>query len=164
MEIEPEDKLVPPSEISAESVEEFLELRQQWRERRRKSMESISMEISYKKLSLAQKERLAKLTKQLEALEDEAKLRRKLRKYVQFNPVETWASRWVASSVGYLLPAERREEWLGDLDEVSREMIHKCYPRWWVNVIAIGRTGVLIVSSLQIKLMDLISLGVNKIK
>lgn len=87
-----------------------------------------------------------------------------LRKYKKTDPTETWSRRWVASPIAYLLPKERREEWLGDLYEVNREMLHKGYPRWLVNVINVGRTAILVVSSLHIKLLDLLSLGRERIK
>lgn len=101
---------------------------------------------------------------QLDLLEKASEIERRKRKYKRFDPVETWSSRWIASPVAYLFPAERREEWLGDLYEVNREMLHKGYPLWCVNIINVGRTLILIVSAIQIKLSDLISLGVQKIK
>ena len=98
----------------------------------------------------------------IEILETQSKLEKRLRKYKKADPAETWASRWVASSIAYLLPEERREEWLGDLYEVNREMLHKEYPRLLVNFINVGRTAVLMVSALKVKLSDFLSLGVRK--
>ncbi|MBK1988301.1 hypothetical protein A0J48_012255 [Sphaerospermopsis aphanizomenoides BCCUSP55] len=100
----------------------------------------------------------------VEKLEKLSQLDNKLRKYKKFEPAETWASRWVASPIAYLFPPERREEWLGDLYEVNREMLYKGFPRWQVNFNNLVRTVILIISALQIKLSDLLSLSqsINK--
>lgn len=74
---------------------------------------------------------------------------------------ETWASYWIAESFGYLLSARVREEWPGDLHEVVHEMLEK-YPRWWINVIVVLRVLRLVVSSIEIKISDLISIGARK--
>jgi len=102
------------------------------------------------------------LNAELEALEKESKLQKRLRKYKKSEPAETWASRWVASPIAYLFPEERREEWLGDLYEVNREMIRKGYGRWLVNLINVGKTVVLVLSAVQIKVSDFISIGKTK--
>ena len=101
---------------------------------------------------------------QIHLLEEAAYLAREERKYVESEKVDTWASRWVAAPIAYLLPEEHREEWLGDLYEVNWQMLNKGYPKLMVNVVNIGRTTILIVSSLQIKLTDLFTFGVTKIK
>jgi len=80
------------------------------------------------------------------------------------NPPETWSNKWVASPFAYLLLKKEREAWLGDLNEANSDMLKKGYPRWLVHVINIGRTAVLVRASLDIKLSDLISLGLKKIK
>ncbi|MCT7953541.1 hypothetical protein NG798_27470 [Ancylothrix sp. C2] len=134
--------------------------------------EPISSHGSQTTLSIQQLEELGyfleelepsieEVTARLEKLEKRSKLEKKLRKYKRFEPSETWASRWVASPIAYLFPEERREEWLGDLYEVNREMIHKGYPFWAINTINVGKTAVLVLSSLKIKLSDFIS--VNKV-
>jgi hypothetical protein len=107
---------------------------------------------------------LEKEEARLELLEKVSELERRKRKYKKSDPVETWASRWVCSPVAYLFPVERREEWLGDLYELNREMLHKGYPLWLVNTINVGRTLILILSAIKIKLSDLISLKVEKSK
>nr|WP_290225638.1 hypothetical protein [Trichocoleus desertorum] len=99
---------------------------------------------------------------EVELLEKASELEKKLRKYKQSDPSETWASKWLASPIAYLLPKERREEWLGDLYEINREMLHKGYPRWFVSVTAIVRTLILIISSCKIKLLDFCSVGDRK--
>jgi hypothetical protein len=99
---------------------------------------------------------------EVELLEKASELEKRLRKYKQSDPAETWASKWVASPIAYLLPKERREEWLGDLYETNREMLHKSYPRWFVSVTAIGRTIILIISACKIKLLDFFSVGDRK--
>lgn len=101
---------------------------------------------------------------QIHLLEEAAHLAREERKYVESEKHETWASRWVAAPIAYLLPEEHREEWLGDLYEVNWQMLNKGYPILMVNLVNIGRTTILIVSSLQIKVADLFTLGVTKIK
>lgn len=80
---------------------------------------------------------------------------------VTSNITETWASFWVARSLGYVMPKDEREEWLGDLMQVNREL-PSLYPRWWINVIIIARVIRLLISALEIKISDFISLGVRK--
>ena len=102
--------------------------------------------------------------KKLELLEETSRLHKRFRKYKRSDPAETWTSRWVASSIAYLFPENSREEWLGDLYEVNREMLHKEYPRWWVNSITALRTLILVISALQIKLSDLLTFKINSTK
>lgn len=71
----------------------------------------------------------------LRLLEKASELEKRSRKYKSFDPAETWATRWVACPIAYLFPPERREEWLGDVYESNREMLHKDYPRWFVSAI-----------------------------
>ena len=101
---------------------------------------------------------------QIHLLEEAARLAREERKYLESEKVETWASRWVAAPIAYLLPEEHREEWLGDLYEVNWQMLNKGYPKLLVNFVNVGRTTILIVSSLQIKLIDLLPLGIKNIR
>lgn len=75
------------------------------------------------------------------------------------NNSEPWASRWIAVPVGYLFSKEQREEWLGDLQEIIHEMHCESYPGWIINVICIGKTIILIVSALRIKITDFFPLG-----
>jgi hypothetical protein len=107
---------------------------------------------------------LEKRATELELLEKASALEKRYRKYKRCDPAETWATRWVACPIAYLFPAERREEWLGDLYETNREMLHKDYPQWFVSLNNIGRTAVLVFSALQIKLADFISQGLKSIK
>ncbi|MEH2339171.1 hypothetical protein [Nostoc sp.] len=95
----------------------------------------------------------------VENLEKLSKLNKRLRKYKKSDPAETWASRWIASPIAYLFPPERREEWLGDLYEVNREMLHKGYHRWLVNLNNVLKTVILVISALKIRLSDFFSLG-----
>ena len=106
--------------------------------------------------------KLPKEALECEKAEIESELEKRLRQYKYSNSTETWSSRWVASPLAYLFPKERREEWLGDLYEVNREMLHKGYPHWMVNIINIGRTAILLVSGLSIKLSDSVSLGLRR--
>lgn len=99
------------------------------------------------------------LENSVENLEKLSKLKKRLRKYKKSDPAETWASRWIASQIAYLFPPERREEWLGDLYEVNREMLHKGYPRWLVNLNNVLKTVILVISALKIRLSDFFSLG-----
>jgi ABC-type cobalamin/Fe3+-siderophores transport system ATPase subunit len=111
---------------------------------------------------LRQLKQQAETEAQLELLEKQSTLEKRLRKYKRSDPAETWSSRWVASQIAYLLPADRREEWLGDLYEVNREMLHKGFPRWQVNLNNVVRTAILVFSSLQIKLSDFISSAIGR--
>jgi hypothetical protein len=101
------------------------------------------------KTSLESEEEAIKL------LEKASKLEARLRRYKPSDLVDTWSIRWVASPVAYLFPESSREEWLGDLYEVNHLMIHKGYPRWTIHLINIGKTLILIGSSIGIKLSDL---------
>jgi hypothetical protein len=101
-------------------------------------------------------------TIEVEKLENLTKLQKRLRKYKKSDYAETWASKWISSPIAYLFPEERREEWLGDLYELNREMLHKGYHRWMVNLINIGRTIILIFSALQIKISDFLAFGYRK--
>lgn len=127
------------------------------------SQESLDLEEIKLKLEVlkARQAQLGYVLDQLEELESQIN-KKLLLKHRRFNPTETWSSRWVASPIAYLFPKERREEWLGDLYEVNQELLHKGYPRWLVNLINVARTVILLVSGLQIKLSDLISLGFRK--
>jgi hypothetical protein len=107
--------------------------------------------------SLKSEKVITDLEKLAEELEKLSKLNKRLRKYKKSEPSETWVSRWIASPIAYLFPPERREEWLGDLYEVNGEMLHKNYPRWQVNLNNLGKTVILMISALQIKLSDLLS-------
>ncbi|AFZ26712.1 hypothetical protein Cylst_4644 [Cylindrospermum stagnale PCC 7417] len=108
-------------------------------------------------VSLKSEKIITDLEELAEELEKLSKLNKRLRKYKKVEPGETWVSRWIASPIAYLFPPERREEWLGDLYEVNGEMLHKSYPRWQVNLNNLGKTVILIISALQIKLSDLLS-------
>lgn len=68
---------------------------------------------------------------------------------------ETWSSRWIASPMAYLLDRRQREEWLGDIKDVEREMLNKRqFPRWWINFIIIGRVAILLKSILEVRQID----------
>jgi hypothetical protein len=96
--------------------------------------------------------------KTIEVLEEPSHLRKHLRRYQPFRFEETWTSRWIVTPIAHLFPAERREEWLGDLYESNLILLDQNYPRWLVNVINVGRTVILIVSAMQIKLSDLLTI------
>jgi hypothetical protein len=98
----------------------------------------------------------------IKLLERASALEKRRRKYKRSDPVETWVSRWIASPVSYLFPEARREEWLGDLYELHREMFRKEYPRWLINLMDLGRTVILIVSAFRIKLSDFFSMSARK--
>jgi len=117
--------------------------------------------IPYQKVNNLE-ELIEVVTAEVENLDKLSKLNKRLRKYKKFDPAETWASRWIACQIAYLFPEERREEWLGDLYEVNREMLHKGYPRWIVNLNNLGKTVILVLSALKIKLSDLFSIGFAK--
>lgn len=73
---------------------------------------------------------------------------------VQKELQETWSSRWVAEPIAALFPIGYREEWLGDLHEINWDLVCKGYPRWLINVVNLGRTMILIISALKIKVSD----------
>lgn len=78
--------------------------------------------------------------------------------YLKNNKPEPWASRWIGSPVGYLCSKEQREEWFGDLNEVIHDMRFKRYPEWMINLICVGKTTVLVISALKIKISDFFTL------
>jgi hypothetical protein len=101
---------------------------------------------------------------EVKLLEQVSELEKIVSNYKKPNPTETWISRWFAFPIACLFPKERREEWLGDLYEVNLELLHKGYPRWSVNLVNIGLIVILLMSGLSIKLSDLISLELGRIK
>ena len=101
---------------------------------------------------------------QIKILEKQSELEKRARKYKSSDPIESWSTRWVAAPIAYLFPEERREEWLGDLYEENREMMHKKYPQWFIHITNILRTIILVHSAFQIKLFDFISFGSKESK
>jgi hypothetical protein len=92
-----------------------------------------------------------------ELLDQDLQLKKHSPKYKQSDPAETWVSYWIATPIGYLIPGGRGEEWLGDMIEDNRKLMHKGYPRWMLNVVDLGKTAVLIMSAFKIKLSDFLS-------
>lgn len=109
------------------------------------------------------KEQLELEEAQIELLEKQSALAKRLRKLKRLDSCKTWSSHWVASPIAYLLPVDCCEEWLGDLYEGNYRMLYEeGFPRWRVNVNNVGKTAILIVSSLQIKLSDFISSAIGR--
>ena len=69
---------------------------------------------------------------------------------------ELWSERWIAYPIACLFPRTKREEWLGDLHEVIFLMKERKYPRFFINLICISLTFVLLLSAIQINLKDLL--------
>lgn len=67
----------------------------------------------------------------------------------------SWSTKWLAIPVALLLPKERMEEWLGDLYQ-SLYLAFGKYPQWFINLMIIFKTGILIISALKIKISDLL--------
>lgn len=65
------------------------------------------------------------------------------------------STKWLAIPVALLLPKERMEEWLGDLYQ-SLYLAFGKYPQWFINLMIIFKTGILIISALKIKISDLL--------
>ena len=120
----------------------------------------------YTKIDNRTQEEIAKqideLKTSLEVIEKYSKLNRKLHKYTKQNPYETWSSRWIAAPTAYLISKEKREEWIGDLNEINEEMVRKEYPRWLINIINVGQTSILVFSALKIKAGDILSVFKQK--
>ncbi len=66
----------------------------------------------------------------------------------------SWSTKWLALPVALLLPQNRMEEWLGDLYQ-SLALSFDKYPQWFINLMIIFKTGILIISALKIKISDL---------
>jgi hypothetical protein len=102
--------------------------------------------------------------KQVELLERLNTLQRRKRKQQKQDWIETWVIRWIASPIAYLVPAQRREEWLGDLYEVTWEMRYKKhYPLWFVNMVNLGQSIILIISASKIQILDILKSSIKKI-
>ncbi|WP_107671236.1 hypothetical protein [Cyanothece sp. BG0011] len=69
----------------------------------------------------------------------------------------SWSTKWLVIPVILLLPKDRMEEWLGDLYR-SLSLSFGKYPQWYINLIIISKTGILIISALKIKISDLFKL------
>ncbi|MDJ0842972.1 MAG: hypothetical protein QNJ08_01920 [Crocosphaera sp.] len=69
----------------------------------------------------------------------------------------SWSTKWLVIPVILLLPKDRMEEWLGDLYQ-SLSLAFDKYPQWFINLIIIFKTGILIMSALNIKISDLLEL------
>jgi hypothetical protein len=89
-------------------------------------------------------------------LEKRAELEKRSRKFMPKDPTEPRITYWLSAPIAYMLSEEQREEWLGDLQEVNREMMRKGYPEWMISIVNVGQIIRLIVSSLDIKIVDLI--------
>jgi hypothetical protein len=95
--------------------------------------------------------------KELDVLERAWRLQKRFWRYKKPTVAQVWATRWIAMPIAYLFPSDRREEWLGDLYEGNLQLLNQRYPRWLINLINVGRTVVLVVSALSIKVSDLVS-------
>ena len=71
---------------------------------------------------------------------------------------EIWAIKWISYPVILLLSKEMREEWLGDLYEKNEGMLEKGYPGWHINFMNLLWSIFLVMSALEIKISDVISL------
>lgn len=66
----------------------------------------------------------------------------------------SWSTKWLVIPVILLLPKDRMEEWLGDLYQ-SLSLSFGKYPQWFINLMIISKTGILIISAMKIKISDL---------
>ncbi|MFN6525508.1 hypothetical protein [Nostoc sp. ChiSLP03a] len=111
------------------------------------------------------RQRLKEKEAMLEVLEENSKLEKRLRKYRPKHFPETLPSVQVASFIAGLFPEQAREEceeWLGDLYEQNREMLRKGDPPLKVHTTNLVRTAILVLSALEIKLKDLLSILVQR--
>lgn len=146
-------------QLTVEQVWQYLRALQEANQHSQHRREGSQLNLDRYKLL---QELLKQKQLEVELLEKASELEKRLRKYKQSDSAETWASKWLASPIAYLLPKKRREEWLGDLYEINQEMLHKGYPRLFVSITAIVRTIILIISSCKIKLLDFFSIGDRK--
>ena len=62
----------------------------------------------------------------------------------------------MARPVGYLLPRDDREEWLGDLEEIHHLMlVEDKYPIWFINLIVGTKTLLLVWSAIEVHIVNL---------
>nr|WP_290224283.1 hypothetical protein [Trichocoleus desertorum] len=113
---------------------------------------SLTVQNSYKILK-ADRE---KQESWIELIEEYIGLEKRSRKFRPKDPTEPRITYWLSAPIAYMLSEEQREEWLGDLQEVNREMMRKGYPEWMISIVNVGQIIRLIVSSLDIKIVDLI--------
>jgi hypothetical protein len=130
-------------------------------------LEEIGLQMQEVKVALAEdRQNLAQLvnltievgiqTGRLDILEE---IRAEIKQHVFFGlggQRQPWVTWWVAGPIAYLLSADQREEWIGDLREVNHQMMLAGYPKWMINLVNVGKIIRLIVSSIDIKLVDLI--------
>lgn len=63
---------------------------------------------------------------------------------------------WLFIPVSRMLKPETREEWIGDFYEtVVAEMCQMHYPYWVIDLVAVGRLGLLAIAGVRIFLQDL---------
>lgn len=90
--------------------------------------------------------------------EDIQELNPRISQNLEPKTYEVWASRWIYYPVILLLSKDMREEWLGDLYEKNQDLFQRGYPRWHINLMNIVSSICLVMSALQIKISDFISL------
>ena len=91
-------------------------------------------------------------TKQLQKHSDTYSLER-----LQTFSSSVWSLRWVAKPIGYLLPRDDREEWLGDLEEIYHLMLFEGkYPIWFINLIIATKTSLLVWSAIEVHIINLL--------
>lgn len=101
---------------------------------------------------------------QLDNLDRAAKLRQRSWQYEPPDTAKMPAVYWFAAPISRFFAKDRREEWMGDLLETNERDLQGGYPRWYINLLTIARTVVLILSAIQIYWIDKLNTFFQKIQ
>jgi hypothetical protein len=101
---------------------------------------------------------------QLDNLDRAAKLRQRSWQYEPPDTAKMPAVYWFAAPISRFFAKDRREEWMGDLLETNERDLQGGYPRWYINLLTIARTVVLVLSAIRIYWIDKLNTFFQKIQ
>jgi hypothetical protein len=91
---------------------------------------------------------------QLDNLDRAAKLRQRSWQYEPPDTAKMPAVHWFAAPISRFFAKDRREEWMGDLLETIEQDLQRGYQRWFINLLTVARTVLLVLSAIQIYWID----------
>jgi hypothetical protein len=101
---------------------------------------------------------------QLDNLDRAAKLRQRSWQYEPPDTAKMPAVHWFAWPISRFFPKDRREDWMGNLLEINEKDLQMGYQRWYVNLLTVAHTVVLILSAIQIYWIDKLNTFFQKIQ
>jgi hypothetical protein len=101
---------------------------------------------------------------QLDNLDRAAKLRQRSWQYEPPDIAKMPAVYLFAAPISRFFSKERREEWMGDLLETIEQDLQNGYYKWFINLLTVGRTFQLVLSSVQIYWIDKLNMFFQKIQ